>query len=72
MNKTTVYLPDDLRDAVKHAARARKISEAEVIRDSIRAAVGGARPRPRGALFSGDGEPIAEHIDEWMAGFGTT
>lgn len=70
MNKTTVYLPDDLRDAVKRAALAGNTSEAEVIRESIRKTVGIERPRPRGALFSGDGQSIADHIDEWMVGFG--
>ena len=36
MDKTTIYLPTELRSAVKRAARRRGISEAEVIRDSIR------------------------------------
>lgn len=69
MEKTTVYLPDDLRDAVKRVARQRGVPEAEVIRESIRAAVGADRPRPRGGLFSG-GAPIADRADEYLAGFG--
>lgn len=69
MEKTTVYLPEDLRSAVKRAARQRGISEAEVIRDSIRGAVGGARPRPRGGLFA-SGTPIARSDEEHLAGFG--
>lgn len=69
MEKTTVYLPDDLRDAVKRAARARGVSEAEVIREALRAAVGADRPRPRGGLFR-SGDPIAERVDELLAGFG--
>ncbi len=68
MEKTTVYLPDDLRDAVKRVARQRGVPEAEVIRESIRAAVGADRPRPRGGLFSG--APIADQADEHLAGFG--
>jgi hypothetical protein len=45
------------------------VSEAEVIRDSIRDAVGHDRPRPRGGLFA-SGAPIAREVDEHLAGFG--
>jgi hypothetical protein len=69
MEKTTVYLPDDLKAAVKHAARQRGVSEAKVIRDSIRAGVGGDRPRPSGGLYAGP-EPIARRVDELLDGFG--
>ncbi|HET7388650.1 MAG TPA: CopG family transcriptional regulator [Nocardioidaceae bacterium] len=70
MDKTTVYLPDDLKAAVKRAAADRGISEAEVIRQSIRQVVeSGQRPRPTGALFS-SGRPIARRADELLAGFG--
>jgi hypothetical protein len=74
VNKTTVYLPDDLRDGIKRAARLRGISEAEVIRDAIRQLVEKERPRPRGGLFSsggGDGgESIARNVDKYLKGFG--
>lgn len=70
MDKTTVYLPPDLRTAVKRAARRRGVSEAEVIRDSIRGAVGGDRPRPNGGIFA-SGAPIARAADEHLPGFGT-
>ena len=66
--KTTIYLPDDLKAAVEQAARRRDVSEAEVIRDAVRAAVGADRPRPRGALFSA--EPISDRVDELLEGFG--
>jgi hypothetical protein len=69
VEKTTVYLPRDLKAAVKEAAAARGVSEAEVIRESIRASVGRVRPRPRGALFA-SGRPIARQADELLAGFG--
>ena len=58
MEKTTLYLPDDLRTVVKRAAAQQGVSEAEVIRESIRQVVGGVRPGPRGALFAG-GQPVA-------------
>lgn len=69
MDKTTVYLPDELKAAVKRAARQRGVSEAQVIRESIRAAGGGAKPPPRGGLYAGS-EPIARRVDELLAGFG--
>lgn len=69
MEKTTLYLPDDLKTAIKRAAAQQGASEAEIIRQSIRQVVGGARPRPHGGLFS-SGRPIARRTDELLAGFG--
>jgi hypothetical protein len=69
MEKTTVYLPADLKTALKRTATARGVSEAELIRESLRSAVTAERPRPRGALFAG-GESIADRVDELLAGFG--
>jgi hypothetical protein len=69
MDKTTVYLPQDLKAAVKQAAQRRGTSEAEVIRESIRASVGDARPAPRGGLYAGS-EPLARHVDDLLDGFG--
>ncbi|ART68898.1 antitoxin [Mycobacterium dioxanotrophicus] len=69
MEKTTIYLPDDLKAAVKRVARERGVSEAEVIRESIRAGVSINKPRPRGGLFAGP-EPAARRVDELLKGFG--
>jgi Ribbon-helix-helix protein, copG family len=69
VDKTTVYLPSDLKAAVKRVAHQRGVSEADVIRESIRAGVGGTKPRPRGALYS-SAEPIARRVDELLDGFG--
>jgi plasmid stability protein len=69
VEKTTVYLPDDLKAAVKRAAQERGVSEAEIIRESIRAGVSANKPRPRGALFAGS-EPVARRVDELLEGFG--
>jgi hypothetical protein len=69
MEKTTLYLPDELKSAIRQAAAQQGVSEAEVIRQSIRSMIGDARPRPRGGLFSG-GQPIARQADELLAGFG--
>jgi Ribbon-helix-helix protein, copG family len=64
--KTTIYLPADLKAAVEREARRRGCSEAQVIRDAVTDAV--SRPRPRPGLV--DGEPFAEHVDELLTGFG--
>lgn len=69
MEKTTVYLPADLKAGIKRLARLRKVSEAEVIRDSIRQAVTKQRPKPRGGLFSSD-ELISTRVEELLKGFG--
>lgn len=69
MDKTTIYLPTELKAAIKRVARQRGVSEAEVIRDSIREAVGDDRPRPRGGLFASR-SPIAREADEHLPGFG--
>jgi len=69
VEKTTLYLPEDLKVAIRRAAAQKGVSEAEVIRQSIRQAIGASRPRPHGGLFS-SGQPIARQADEMLAGFG--
>ncbi|MDA8392157.1 MAG: ribbon-helix-helix protein, CopG family [Actinomycetota bacterium] len=69
MEKTTLYLPEDLKAAIRRAAAQQGVSEAEVVRQSIRQVVGVSRPHPRGGLFS-SGRPIARQADELLAGFG--
>lgn len=69
MVKTTIYLDDELRTAVKKAAARRGVSEAEVIRSSIRAAVLD-RPRPRGGLFASR-QRLSDQVDELLDGFGS-
>jgi plasmid stability protein len=71
MTKTTIYLPDDLKQAIARIASASGRSEAEVIRDALRTMVRGAgRPRPRGALFTSGDPFLSERVDEALAGFG--
>ena len=69
MVKTTLYLPDDLKAELAREASRRGESEAELIRQALRRELDSARPRPRGALFSGT-EPIADRVDELLEGFG--
>jgi Arc/MetJ-type ribon-helix-helix transcriptional regulator len=70
MQKTTVYLPDDLKRALEQAATSRGRSEAELIREAIRALTGGvARPR-RLPLFRSGRRGLAERVDQALKGFG--
>ena len=64
--KTTIYLPDDLKAAVEREARRQGLSEAEVIRRAVAGAV--HRPAPRAGII--DGEPIAGRDEELLTGFG--
>lgn len=73
--KTTLYLPDDLKREIEHAARRRGISEAEFYREALRRAVSPPRPKPQGALFASGTGPgtsnLASRVDELLAeGFG--
>ncbi len=71
MNKTTVYIPDDLKRSLALAAAARGCSEAELIRQALRdATTRVAPPRPRLPLFSSRKPRLAERADEALAGFG--
>ncbi|CAN5198429.1 hypothetical protein BH23ACT9_BH23ACT9_00410 [soil metagenome] len=66
MTKTTVYLTDDLKAGIEREARRQGLSEAEVIRRAITAAI--TAPRPRAAII--EGAPFADRIDELLEGFG--
>jgi hypothetical protein len=71
MVKTTVYLPDPLKQAIERAAARRRVSEAEVIRQTLADGLEAAPPAPRGALFRSGTPSIAERVDELLAeGFG--
>jgi plasmid stability protein len=71
MNKTTVYLPDDLKRSLRRMAAASGRSEADLIREAIFAQVHAhARPRPQGRLFESGDPALAENAEEALAGFG--
>jgi len=69
MDKTTVYLPVELKTALRRLARERGVSEAEIIRDSIRQVVLSDRPRPRPGLYASS-SPLAREADAHLRGFG--
>jgi len=73
MKKTTLYLPDDLKQRVEAIARQKKRSEATIIRDAIAAAVDElAPPRPTIPLsYRGLGDHLlSERVDEALEDFG--
>lgn len=73
MVRTTVYLPDELKDALERTAAARGLSEAEVIRSALASATAEtAYPAPRVPLFKSGDPTLAERVDdELAAGFGS-
>jgi plasmid stability protein len=72
MRRTTIYLPDDLKDALERTAAAEGRSEAEVVRAALATATAEhTYPPPRLPLFSSDDPTLAERVDEELArGFG--
>lgn len=71
MTKTTVYLPAELKQALKRLARQRGQSEAELLREAVARLAGDLDARaPRLPLFRATGPSIAEDIDGALEGFG--
>jgi len=75
MVKTTVYLPEELKAALARTASEEHRSEADLIREAIRARVDRqARPWPRVPLVQDPlGDPTAsERVDDLLFGFGAS
>jgi Ribbon-helix-helix protein, copG family len=71
MNKTTVYLPDDLKAALQRAAAESGRSEAEIIREGAWLAIAKQKPpAPRSGLFDSGDPSLSERVDELLQGFG--
>ena len=71
MDKTTVYLPDDLKEALRRAARSTGRSEADLIREGIGLVTGTHRiAEPRLPLFESGQPDLADHVDDLLVGFG--
>lgn len=73
MKKTSVYLPAELRAALKRLAHQRKSSEAELLREAVlRLTQEETRvPDPKLPLFRASGKSIAENVDDALKdGFG--
>jgi Arc/MetJ-type ribon-helix-helix transcriptional regulator len=71
MEKTTVYLPDDLKQALRRAARSTGRSEADLIREGIGLVAGTHRiAEPKLPLFESGQPDLAERVDALLDGFG--
>jgi hypothetical protein len=71
VHKTTLYLPEDLRQELSRAARACGWTEAETVRAALRAFIPGLlAPEPTLPLFSSGDETLAERVDDALEGFG--
>lgn len=67
MEKTTVYLPIELRARLKAAAHQEGRSQAELIRDALEARFEQReRPRLRSTGIASDPGFSSEDIDEWL------
>lgn len=72
MVKTTVYLPENLKEALSRLASQRQCSEADLLREAVtRLTAQTDVPAPRLPLFRSNGPSIAEDIDRALEGFGT-
>jgi len=71
MQKTTVYLPEELKARLSRMASQTGRSEAELIRAAVVMLTSEApRPHPRGRIFDSKEGGLAERVDEALAGFG--
>ena len=73
MQRTTVYLPDDLKINLRRTARSTGRSEADLIREGVRQIVATHdAPQPRIPLFHSAVPTLAEDVDRHLEGFGET
>lgn len=73
MVKTTVYLPEELKDSLERMAAEEDRSEAQIIREAVRSVVDQRRrPLPKLPLTGEElGDPTAAlRVDELLVGFG--
>jgi hypothetical protein len=71
VHKTTVYLPEDVKQQLARMATETGRSEAELIRQAlVTLTTAAGRPRPRGSLFDSGTGGLADDVDEALAGLG--
>lgn len=78
MVRTTIYLPEPVKERVEEYAARHATTEAAVIREAIERLLGAEHDRSwvnelAGVGRSQDGRPVADRVDEALAetGFGT-
>ena len=67
MEKTTLYLPNDLQRALRDEARRTGRPQAELVRDALRSYLGSrARPKLTSLGLGEDGELPARDSEAWL------
>jgi hypothetical protein len=70
MTKTTIYLPEQLKEALERKALVERRTEADVIREALEVALRTYQaPEPVFPIFESD-EVTGRGVDELMSGFG--
>ncbi|HZU12479.1 MAG TPA: ribbon-helix-helix protein, CopG family [Chloroflexota bacterium] len=71
MQKTTIYLPAELKAALERVAAEMQRTESDIIREGLRLVLRQSHPSPRSGIFD-SGEPdLSERVDELLSdGFG--
>ncbi len=68
MEKTTLYLPQDLQQELRDMARRTRRPQAELIREALRAYLEQqGRPRPRSIGIGDNPDLHAEDTEDWLA-----
>jgi len=67
MDKTTLYLPDELKRALRDAARRLGRAQAELIREALTEYLRDhTRPRPQSIGAAADGRVAARDSEAWL------
>jgi predicted transcriptional regulator len=69
MHKTTLYLEDEVRERIARVAKETHRSQAQVIRDALRAVFLRAK-KPRSIGLGKGGPDLSDHAEELLEGFG--
>lgn len=71
MTKSTVYLPEEIKNQLREVAAREQRSEADIIRESIELNLRLKNaPRPTLPLFQGAPSDLAENSDAYLEGYG--
>ena len=70
VKRTTIYLPDDLKNTLARAAKEERRTEADLIREGLELLLRSREPEPHLPLFASGRPDLAEKAEELLAGFG--
>lgn len=70
MQKTTVYLPDDLKQSLERTAAEARRSEADIIREGVRLAIEASYPpQPHSGAYEGGSPDVSERANDLLVSF---